>query len=137
MPPGGDGARFSTAPLRSNTTCSSTRRPGIPRSWLHLRLRAAPSFAAGGWCELETTYSSDVPVDDTLNTRTSPWWDTKLRLGWEGSAGRWRLSPFLGVNNVFNRLYVGSVVINAAGGRYYEPAAGRNLYVGLSLGAGR
>jgi iron complex outermembrane receptor protein len=40
-------------------------------------------------------------------------------------------------NNVFNRLYVGSVVINAARGRYYEPAPRRNLYVGLSIGMGR
>jgi len=28
------------------------------------------------------------------------------------------------------------VVINAANGRYYEPAPGRNLYLGFSLGAG-
>jgi len=34
-------------------------------------------------------------------------------------------------------LYVGSVVINAAAGRYYEPAPGRSVYIGLSLGAAR
>ena len=57
------------------------------------------------------------------------------------------VSGFVGVNNLFNKHYVGSVVINAARirvgpgqfipGRYYEPAPGRNLYVGFSLGAGR
>jgi iron complex outermembrane receptor protein len=41
------------------------------------------------------------------------------------------------VQNVFNRKYVGSVVVNAAAGRYYEPAPGRNLLVGLTVGAGR
>ena len=46
------------------------------------------------------------------------------------------MNPFLGFNNVFNRAYVGSVVINATAGRYYEPAPGRNMYVGFSLGAG-
>ena len=44
------------------------------------------------------------------------------------------MSPFVALNNVFDRRYVSSVVINAAGGRYYEPAPGRNAYVGVSLG---
>jgi len=50
--------------------------------------------------------------------------------------GSVRVRPFLGFNNVFNRPYVGSVVINAARGRYFEPAPGRNMYLGFSLGAG-
>jgi len=75
-------------------------------------------------------------VNDTLNTSTSPWWTTNVRVGWDGTVGPLRLHPFVGFNNVFNRSYVGSVVINAAFGRYYEPAPGRNLYVGFSLGAG-
>jgi len=37
------------------------------------------------------------------------------------------------VNNLFDRRYVSSVVINAARGRYYEPAPGRTLSLGLSL----
>ena len=57
--------------------------------------------------------------------------DTTARTG-----GSLRLRPFLGFNNVFNRSYVGSVVINAARGRYFEPAPGRNMYLGFSLGAG-
>jgi iron complex outermembrane receptor protein len=47
------------------------------------------------------------------------------------------VAPFIGINNAFNHLYVSSVVINAARGRFYEPAPGRNAYVGLSIGAGR
>jgi iron complex outermembrane receptor protein len=59
-----------------------------------------------------------------------------VRIGWDGAAGNVRLNPFVGFNNVFNRSYVGSVVINASNGRYYEPAPGRNMYVGFSVGAG-
>jgi iron complex outermembrane receptor protein len=110
--------------------------PGIPKHWLHLLLQARPAFARGAWAEIEETHASGYFVDDTLPTRTAPWWTTNLRLGWEGSAGGLALRPFLGFNNVFNRSYVGSVVINAARGRYYEPAPGRNMYVGFSLGAG-
>lgn len=111
--------------------------PGIPQHWLHFLLRGRPAFARGGWVEVEETHSSGYLVSDGLNTSTLPWWTTNLRGGWDGIVGRVRLSPFVGFNNVFNRSYVGSVVINASGGRYYEPAPGRNMYVGFSFGAGQ
>jgi iron complex outermembrane receptor protein len=123
-------------------TLDGRELPGVPRHWLHLTLRARPGSARGGWAEVEQTYSSGYLVSDTVNVaaanaRTSPWWTTTLRFGWDGAVDGTRIAPFIGVNNVFNHLYVGSVVINAARGRYYEPAPGRNVYVGLSLGAGR
>lgn len=123
-------------------TLDGRELPGVPKQWLHLTLFARPDGARGAWVEVEQTYSSGYLVGDTVNTsaayaRTSPWWGTTLRLGWEGDVGRMRVAPFLGVNNVFNHSYVGSVVINAARDRYYEPAPGRNVYVGLSLLAGR
>jgi len=111
--------------------------PGVPQHWLNLVLRAHPAMLRGGWIELHQTYSSDYLLSDTLGTRSSPWWTTDVRGGWEGKAGGTRLGPFIGINNAFNHLYVGSVVINAARGRFYEPAPGRNVYVGLSVGAGR
>jgi len=110
--------------------------PGIPQHWLHFLLKGRPTFARGGWAEVEETHSAGYLVSDALDTRTSSWWTTNVRVGWDGAAGSLRLRPFLGFNNVFNRSYVGSVVINAANGRYYEPAPGRNMYAGFSLGAG-
>jgi len=119
--------------------------PGIPKHWLHLIVKAQPGWAAGAWAELEETHSSGYFVDDTLPMRTSPWWTTGLRVGWDGTLGSVRFRPFVGFNNIFNRKYVGSVAINASPirvgsnfvpGRYYEPAPGRNVYVGFSFGAG-
>ena len=110
---------------------------GIPDHSLHLMLRVQPSAFAGVWAEVQQTYSSGYLVSDVSDTRTSPWWSTNVRAGWDGKAGGMRLAPFIGINNAFNHLYVGSVVINAARGRFYEPAPGRNLYLGLSVGAGQ
>ena len=110
---------------------------GIPDNWLHLTVRAQPAAFAGGWAEVQPTYSSGYLVSDVANTRTSPWWSTNVRAGWDGEAGSMRLAPFIGINNAFNHQYVSSVVINAARGRYYEPAPGRNVYLGISIGAGR
>ncbi|HMA22007.1 MAG TPA: TonB-dependent receptor, partial [Gemmatimonadaceae bacterium] len=110
---------------------------GIPDNWLHLTIRAQPAALAGVWAELQPTYSSGYLVSDISNTRTSPWWSTNVRVGWDGRAGSMRLAPFIGINNAFNHQYVSSVVINATRGRYYEPAPGRNAYLGISLAAGR
>ena len=46
---------------------------------------------------------------------------------------------FAGVNNLFDTLYNGSIVPNAFGDRFFEPAAGRTWYVGfgLPIGAGK
>ena len=111
--------------------------PGIPKNWFHTIVRAQPDAFGGLWAELQQSYSSGYLVSDVQPTRTSPWWATNVRLGWEGKVGQVQLAPFLGINNAFNHLYVSSVVINAARDRFYEPAPGRNAYVGLSVGAGR
>ncbi len=134
--------RYSFTTAGQTFVLDGRELPGVPRHWLHLTLRAHPSIARGAWAEVEQTYSSGYLVGDTVsrsaaNARTSSWWATQLRLGWEGEVGGMRMAPFLGVNNVFNHRYVGSVVINAARDRFYEPAPGRNAYVGFSLGAGR
>ncbi len=123
-------------------TLDGRELPGVPKHWLHLTLQARPAIAHGAWVEVEQTYSSGYLVGDTVSTsaanaRTSPWWGTVLRLGWEGWVGGTRWAPFVGVNNLFNHRYVSSIVINAARDRFYEPAPGRNVYLGFVLGAGR
>ena len=37
------------------------------------------------------------------------------------------------VNNIADVKYVGSVIVNDTNGRYYEPAPGRNWFVGMSV----
>jgi iron complex outermembrane receptor protein len=88
--------------------------------------------------EVEERYESGVPVADANvpGTATPPFALTNLRL----SAPRARfagvaLSPFVGLTNVFDREYVGSVTVNAFGGRYYEPGPRQTVYAGLELAA--
>jgi len=95
-----------------------------------------PGSWHGLWGEVEETYSGGFFVDDTSSIRASPWGKTDVRIGWVGR-GATRSSLFVGLENVLDRRYVGSVVINDAGGRYFEPAPGRNVYVGVTVGAGR
>ncbi|HBT2326698.1 TPA: hypothetical protein ACIHY8_004998, partial [Salmonella enterica subsp. enterica serovar Typhimurium] len=45
----------------------------------------------------------------------------------------WTVDLYTRVDNLFDKRYVGSVIVNESNGRYYEPAPGRNYGVGLSV----
>jgi outer membrane receptor protein involved in Fe transport len=60
---------------------------------------------------------------------------TGARLAWHGQNGGLTLAPFIAAMNLFDRRYVGSVTTNGSGGRVFEPAAGRTIYVGMSVTA--
>ena len=55
-----------------------------------------------------------------------------LRLGFDYRAVR----AFVAVENLFDARYNGSVVPNAFGGRFFEPAPGRTWHLGLEVGLG-
>jgi outer membrane receptor protein involved in Fe transport len=61
---------------------------------------------------------------------------TNVRVGGTAVFGRPWLSPVVGVQNLFDRRYVGSVAVNAAGtlatAKFYEPGPGRSWFAGLS-----
>lgn len=54
-----------------------------------------------------------------------------LSAGYVKRLGDWDLSAYARVDNLFDRRYAGSVIVNESNGRYYEPAPGRSVGVGL------
>jgi len=54
--------------------------------------------------------------------------------GYKWLVENWTLDLFGRVDNLFDRHYVGSVIVNESNGRYFESAPGRNYSVGLTLG---
>lgn len=105
--------------------------PGIPRHRLQsaLRVRLRESFAL-----LENEVSGRAFVDDANTARASGYAVTNLRIGSEVAASRARVSVVLGVQNLFDRVYASSLAVNAARGKYYEPASRRSLFAGVSIG---
>ncbi len=75
--------------------------------------------------------SDDVNTPDLI---VPAWSVTNARLGWDGQLGSMEIAPFVGVNNLLNRRYIGSVTLNGIGGRVFEPAPRRVIYVGAELG---
>lgn len=58
---------------------------------------------------------------------------SNLRLGLEKFTGNWEISPFVGVNNLFDEKYNSNIRINAFGSRYHESAPERNIYGGITV----
>jgi iron complex outermembrane recepter protein len=58
---------------------------------------------------------------------------SNLRFGFENDLGGATLTPFLGINNLFDETYNANVRVNAFGARYFEPGPERNLYAGVNV----
>ena len=107
------------------------RIPGISPHRVEAGLRAG----RGAWFgEVRLEKRGEVPVNDANDASAGAYTLVELRAGASGiRAGGLRLSPFAAVTNLANTRYASSVVVNAFGGRYFEPGPGRGGHVGLSI----
>jgi len=110
------------------------RLPGVPEHYWRLGLRTA--LPRGFFVDADHTISTSLVADDANTIYVDAWGAgvTNARLGWQGDMGNMQVSPFLGVNNLWDRRYVGSVTLNGVGGRDFEPAPRRVVYLGAEIG---
>jgi iron complex outermembrane receptor protein len=92
------------------------------------------AHTSGFYGSLDALSVGDVYVNNANTDRSESYVVSNFRAGIDLHVGPWAIAPFLGVNNLFDEEYAGNVRINAFGGRYFEPAPDRNLYVGVTLG---
>ena len=135
-------ARFSQA-YSNNTSLvkANNKLPGIPDRFVFSELLWSsqsleglkPQSKQGTRAGLELTNAGKIFADD-VNTAFAEGYTTlnaKLSQGWVvGSA---LLTAYGRVDNLTNRRYVGSVIVNQAAGQFYEPAPGRTWTVGIRL----
>jgi iron complex outermembrane receptor protein len=116
------------------TSFDGKRIPGIP---VHQVQAAATQRWRQLFATAEVIASSRQYVDDANSASAAGWAIANVRAGGRIAVGGAEMLPVVGLNNVFDRRYPGSIVINAAGGRYYEPAPQRSISVGLTVTTGR
>jgi iron complex outermembrane receptor protein len=80
---------------------------------------------------LELLQRSRVPVNDTNSEFARGFTVLNAVVGFEQRGAGWRIAEFLRVDNVGDRDYIGSVIVNDGNGRYYEPAPQRNILLGV------
>jgi len=108
------------------------RLPGVPEHYWRFGLRTA--LPQGFFVDADHTISSSLVADDANQIPVDAWGVTNARFGWQGDVGSLQVGPFLGVNNLWDRRYVGSVTLNGLGGRDFEPAPRRVVYLGAEIG---
>ena len=105
--------------------------PGIAKNQAYVGLAWQPEtgFNAG----VDVRYMDKIYVDD-LNTDTAPSYTvTSANIGYIWKNNDWKLRTFARVDNLFDKEYVGSVIVNDGNGRFFEPADGVNWGAGLSI----
>jgi iron complex outermembrane receptor protein len=107
------------------------RIPGIARGTAAVSLDWAPP--AGWRAGLEARHSSGVPVNDAGTEAAPSYTVASAHAGYLVRISAVQLRGFVRVDNLFDRRYAGSVIVNESNGRYYEPAPGRSAYAGLDV----
>ena len=111
--------------------CNGNRMPGIARNMGFASLGYVPE--SGWYAGADMRYMSDIEADDENTAKAPSYTTVGLNTGYKFNYNNWMLDLFGRVDNLFDKEYVGSVIVNESNGRYYEPAPGRNYGVGLSV----
>jgi iron complex outermembrane receptor protein len=105
--------------------------PGIGEHVLFAEI--AYRHERGWYAALDLLHSGDQYADNANAVLEDGYALGNLRMGFEKELDSMTISPFLGINNLFDETYNANIRINAFGGRYYEAAPGRNAYAGISV----
>jgi len=115
----------------NETDFSGNKLPGVPPNQVFARLNYVRRPGLSAWASL--TAVDGYFVDNANESRNRGYVVVDLRIGYTARTRGLEIVPLLGLNNLFDVRYNSSVVVNAIAGRYFEPAPGRNMYLGLRL----
>jgi len=112
---------------------AGNRLPGTPERSGFAELAWTPKAAWGGFnAGVEVVHTGRLWVNDA-NTDAAPSATVfNLRAGFAQQFGSVRLRQLLRIDNVGDRNYAGSVIVNESNQRYFEPAQPRNWMLGLT-----
>ncbi|WP_176450425.1 TonB-dependent receptor PqqU [Klebsiella pneumoniae] len=114
-----------------DASCNGNRIPGIARNMGYASFGYQPE--QGWYAGSDIRYMSDIMANDENTAKAPSWTVVGLTTGYKWSYGRMDMDLFGRIDNLFDREYVGSVIVNESNGRYYEPAPGRNYGIGMNL----
>ncbi len=129
-------ARFDQFVNFAGVDLSGSRIPGVPAQSAYAEISWRP--AAGGFSTgLEVRWIDRVYVNDANSAFAADYTAVNWHGGWRQRLVGWELSAFLRIDNVTDEEYVGSVIVNAANDRFFEPSPGRVFYLGVTAGYSR
>jgi iron complex outermembrane receptor protein len=107
------------------------RIPAVPADTLYAGVtwRRSPGDF---WVTLETVGRAQLYANDLNSQAASGYWLANLRFGTEQHSSAWEFTEALRLDNLANRRYVGSVIVNETNTRYFEPEPGATVYLMFS-----
>lgn len=118
--------------FKNDVSLSGNQLTGTPNQMMAggIDLKSKNNFGL----HVTAQYVGKIPLDDANTVFADAYTLVGARLDHEQQIGkRYTLETFVGVDNALNELYSLGNDLNAAGGRYFNPAASRNFYLGLKL----
>jgi iron complex outermembrane receptor protein len=123
--------KFVNFPDESGASFKGNSIPGIPTHTAFAELSySAPSGLYLSW---NTQFVDKIHVDNANSDTANSYTTSNLRAGKIFYTQQNELNIFFGLNNIFDRSYIGAVRVNEANNRFFEPAPKLNTYIGLSL----
>jgi iron complex outermembrane receptor protein len=113
----------------SGAAASGNMLPGLAKQhlWLGLDYRLTPEWTVG----VSAEHMGKVFVNDANSEAAPAYTVAALSVGYRKVIGAWTVRAFARVDNLFDRSYVGSVIVNDGNNRFYESAPGRNWSTGI------
>lgn len=105
--------------------------PGIAKQRAYASLAWKPKVGLYGGVDAQ--YSDKIYVND-INTEVAPSYTTiSAYTGYVWNVSDWRVNTYARIDNMLDKNYIGSVIVNDGNGRFFEPADGRNWSAGFSV----
>ncbi len=115
-------------PCLPATVAAGSYLPAVPMNEFYGGLTW--SYAPWGFTvTAETVARSHIYADDRNTAQAAGYWVENLRLGFAQTTPGWRFTESARIDNLADRFYVGSVIVNESNSRYFEAAPGRAAYV--------
>ena len=124
-------AAMSSLRARYRDVFAGNRLPGVPErtAFVDLRWRPAERWEAG----VEMRHAGRMFVNDANSDAAEAYSAVGLRLASDWRLGRSRVRAFVRVDNVLDRRYAGSVIVNEGNARFFEPAPSRTWLAGVRV----
>ncbi len=74
-----------------------------------------------------------VYVDDANSDAAPSYTVISANAGYVWAQADWKVRTYVRADNLLDKHYIGSVIVNDSNGRYFEPADGLNWSAGLSV----
>ena len=105
--------------------------PGIAKNQAFIGLVWQPE--QGFYAGLDTQFMDKVYVNDINSDAAASYTVASIYTGYAWKRADWGINGFARVDNLFDKNYAGSVIVNEGSSRFFESADGRNWSAGLKV----